>query len=271
MEENLVLVETREVAPSARYRVITLNRPKRLNAFVGSLAHALAAALEEAGRDPACRAVLLTGAGRGFCSGQDLSERRFAEGDPPPDLGANLEAWANPLVRQIRALPLPVVCAVNGVAAGAGVNLALACDIILAARSASFIQSFARIGLMPDLGGTFFLTRLLGPARARALALLAEPLDAQRAEDWGLIWKALDDATLMGEAHALCARFCTAPHAALAAIKRALDAAATNSLDKQLDLERDLQRELGRTPDYAEGVRAFMDKRAAAFGPRETD
>jgi 2-(1,2-epoxy-1,2-dihydrophenyl)acetyl-CoA isomerase len=268
MEENPILVEKRDVAPHARYHIVTLNRPQRLNAFVGPLARQLAAAFDEAGRDASCRAVLLTGAGRGFCAGQDLSERLVAEGGPPPDLGASLEGWANPLIRQMRALPMPIVCAVNGVAAGAGVNLALACDIVLAARSASFIQAFARIGLMPDLGGTFFLTRLLGPARARGLALLAEPLDAARAEEWGLIWKAVDDAVLMDEAHALCVRFCAAPAAALATIKRALDAAATNSLDQQLDLERDLQRELGRSADFAEGVRAFLDKRPPSFGRR---
>jgi 2-(1,2-epoxy-1,2-dihydrophenyl)acetyl-CoA isomerase len=271
MEESPVLVETREIAPNARYHIVTLNRPQKLNAFVGPLVRDLAAAFDAAGRDAACRAVLLTGAGRGFCAGQDLSERLVAEGGAPPDLGASLENWANPLIRRMRALPLPIVCAVNGVAAGAGANLALACDVVLAARSARFIQAFARIGLMPDLGGTFFLTRLAGSARARGLALLAEPLEAARAEDWGLIWKAVDDAALMDEAHALCARFCAAPHAALAAVKRAIDAAATNSLDQQLDLERDLQRELGRTPDFAEGVRAFLGKRPAAFGPRGAD
>jgi 2-(1,2-epoxy-1,2-dihydrophenyl)acetyl-CoA isomerase len=268
MEEDPILVERREIAPHARYYVITLNRPRRLNAFVGELVRQLVAAFDAAERDASCRAVLLTGAGRGFCAGQDLGERLVVEGAPPPDLGAGLEAWANPLIRQMRALPLPIVCAVNGVAAGAGASLAMACDIVLAARSASFIQAFARIGLMPDLGGTFFLTHLVGPARARALALLAEPLDAKRAEDWGLIWKAVDDGALMDEAHAVCARLCAAPSAALAAIKRGLDAAATNSLDRQLDMERDLQRELGRSPDFAEGVRAFLEKRPASFSPR---
>ena len=271
MEESPVLVEICEVAPNAHYHVVTLNRPQKLNAFVGPLVRALAAAFEAAGRDPACRAVLLTGAGRGFCAGQDLSERLVDEGGAPPDLGASLEGWANPLIRRMRALPVPIVCAVNGVAAGAGANLALSCDIVLAARSASFIQAFARIGLMPDLGGTFHLTRLLGPARARGLALLAEPLPASLAEDWGLIWKAIDDEALMSQAHALCQRFCAAPHAALAAIKRAIDAAATNSLDQQLDLERDGQRDLGRSADFAEGVRAFLGKRPATFGPREAD
>ena len=171
----------------------------------------------------------------------------------------------------MRSLPIPIVCAVNGVAAGAGANLAFACDIVLAARSASFLQAFARIGLMPDLGGTYFLTRLIGPARARGLAMLAEPLDAARAEQWGLIWKAVDDASLMEEAHALCRRLCNAPTQALAAIKQGIDAAAVNSLDQQLDLERNLQRELGLSPDFAEGVRAFLEKRPAAFGGTPRD
>ena len=171
----------------------------------------------------------------------------------------------------MRSLPIPIVCAVNGVAAGAGANLAFACDIVLAARSASFLQAFARIGLMPDLGGTYFLTRLIGPARARGLAMLAEPLDAARAEQWGLIWKAVDDAALMEEAHALCRRLCNAPTQALAAIKQGIAAAAVNSLDQQLDLERDLQRELGLSPDFAEGVRAFLEKRPAAFGGTPRD
>jgi 2-(1,2-epoxy-1,2-dihydrophenyl)acetyl-CoA isomerase len=271
MEESPVLVETCEVAPDANYHIVTLNRPQKLNAFIGPLVGALNAAFDAAGRDKACRAVLLTGAGRGFCAGQDLSERLVAADGTPPDLGASLEGWGNPLIRRMRALPVPIVCAVNGVAAGAGANLALACDIVLAARSASFIQAFARIGLMPDLGGTFLLTRLAGSARARGLALLAEPLSATHAEEWGLIWKSVEDDALMSEAHALCQRFCAAPHAALAAIKRAIDAAATNSLDLQLDLERDLQRDLGRTPDFAEGVRAFLGKRPAAFGPRGAD
>jgi 2-(1,2-epoxy-1,2-dihydrophenyl)acetyl-CoA isomerase len=270
VEETPVLVEIREVAPKAHYHIITLNRPQKLNAFVAPLVSALDAAFDAAGRDLACRAVLLTGAGRGFCAGQDLGERLIAEDGTPPDLGATLDG-ANSMIRRMRALPVPIVCAVNGVAAGAGANLALACDIVLAARSASFIQAFARIGLLPDVGGTFFLTRLIGPARARGLALLTEPLEASRAEDWGLIWKAVDDDALMNEAHALCARFCAAPHAALAAIKRAIDAAATNSLDQQLDLERDGQRDLGRSADFAEGVRAFLGKRPATFGPREAD
>lgn len=244
---------------------LTLHRPDRLNAFNADMGRALATALDRA-VDDACRAVLLTGAGRGFCAGQDLSERAGATG--PLDLGASIEALYNPLVRRLRALRKPVVCAVNGVAAGAGANLALACDIVLAARSATFIQSFARIGLVPDSGGTFFLPRLIGDARARALALLAEPLDAGTAAQWGLIWKAVDDAELMDEARALTARLAHRPTQGLARIKAALNASPGNSLDAQLDLERDLQREAGRTPDYREGVRAFMEKRPPNFTGR---
>ncbi len=266
MEEQPIVVEIQEVGPHARYRVIRLNRPERLNAFVKPLLLQLRASLEQARDDADCRAVLLTGTGRGFCAGQDLSERLLPPGAPPRDLGDTLGQFANPIVRLMRSMPIPIVCAVNGVAAGAGANLAFACDIVLAARSASFLQAFARIGLVPDLGGTYFLTRLLGPARARGLAMLAEPLDAARAEQWGLIWKAVDDTSLMSEAHALCRKLCYAPTEALAAIKQAVGAAGQNNLDQQLDLERDLQRELGLSSDFAEGVSAFLEKRPASFG-----
>jgi 2-(1,2-epoxy-1,2-dihydrophenyl)acetyl-CoA isomerase len=244
------------------WTALTLNRPERLNAFNEDLHAALRAALEETEAD-SCRAVLLTGAGRGFCAGQDLSDRAGREG--PPDLGRTLDTLYNPLVRRIRALRKPVVCAVNGVAAGAGANLAFACDIVLAARSAKFIQAFARIGLVPDSGGTFFLPRLAGDARARGLALLGEPLPAETAEAWGLIWRAVDDEALMVEAEGLTARLATQPTQGLARIKAALNASAANDLDAQLDLERDLQREAGRTPDYREGVAAFMEKRPPRF------
>jgi 2-(1,2-epoxy-1,2-dihydrophenyl)acetyl-CoA isomerase len=266
VEEQPIVVEIQEVGSHARYRVIRLNRPERLNAFVKPLLIQLRAALEEATGDADCRAVLLTGTGRGFCAGQDLSERLVPAGAAPRDLGDTLGEFANPIIRLMRSMPIPIVCAVNGVAAGAGANLALACEIVLAARSASFLQAFARIGLLPDVGGTYFLTRMLGPARARGLAMLAEPLDAATAEEWGLIWKAVEDEALLSEAHALCRRLCSAPTQAISAIKRAIDAAGGNTLDQQLDLERDLQRELGLTPDFAEGVRAFLEKRPAAFG-----
>jgi len=268
MDVDPILVEDRAVDPRSYYRVITLNRPQRLNAFIAPMHHILRRALIEAERDGACRAILLTGAGRGFCAGQDLSERTMSEDGAPLDLGATLDGLYNPLIRRLRAMPLPVVCAVNGPAAGAGANVALACDIVLAARSATFLQAFARIGLAPDAGGTFFLTQKVGPARARGLAMLAEPLSAEKAEAWGLIWKAVDDDALMNEAHALCARLATGSAAALAAIKRGVEAATTNSLTDQLDVERDLQRQLGRAGDYREGVRAFLEKRPAKFQAR---
>jgi 2-(1,2-epoxy-1,2-dihydrophenyl)acetyl-CoA isomerase len=262
VDEDPVLVEARE-----GYRVVTLNRPARLNAFDEAMHERLMAELRVAEADEGCRALLLTGAGRGFCAGQDLSNRVFEPG-VVPDLTKTIERWYNPLVRKLRALPMPVVCALNGVAAGAGANIALACDIVLAARSAKFIQAFAKIGLLPDSGGTWFLPRLVGAARARGLAMLAEPLPAEKAEEWGLIWKVVDDESLMVEAVKLVEHLATQPTAGLALTKRALDAAETNTLDQQLDLERDLQGEAGRTPDYSEGVTAFLAKRAAVFTGR---
>ena len=243
---------------------LTLNRPDKLNSFNEALHRALRAALEEIEADPAARAVLLTGAGKGFCAGQDLSDRNVAA-DQPLDLGATIETYYNPLVRRLRALEKPVVCAVNGVAAGAGANLALACDIVLAARSARFIQAFCKIGLVPDSGGTYFLPRLVGEARAKALALLGEPLSAEQAEAWGLIWKAVDDDRLQAEAMALAQRLAMGPTKGLGLIKRALNASFANDLDRQLDLERDLQREAGGSADYREGVAAFIQKRQPVF------
>jgi 2-(1,2-epoxy-1,2-dihydrophenyl)acetyl-CoA isomerase len=194
-----------------------------------------------------------------------LRDRVTADGKTTV-LGNALETYYNPLVRKLRALPIPVVAAVNGVAAGA--NIALACDIVLAARSATFLQAFAKIGLVPDCGGTWVLPRLVGPARARALALMAEPVSAEQAEAWGLIWKAHDDGELMAQAHGLCARFAAAPAVALALIKRLLDESWGNDLDTQLDLEREAQREASLSPDYTEGVHAFLQKRAPAFAAR---
>jgi 2-(1,2-epoxy-1,2-dihydrophenyl)acetyl-CoA isomerase len=263
MDETPILVERK-----AGYRVVTLNRPQRLNAFTEAMHQALKRALDEAEGDPDCRALLITGAGRGFCAGQDLNDRLSKAGETPV-LGGALETYYNPLVRKLRALPFPVVAAVNGVAAGAGANIALACDIVLAATSASFVQAFAKIGLVPDSGGTWFLPRLIGPARARALALTGEPLPAEQAEAWGLIWKTFADLELMGEAHKLCMHFASAPTLGLALIKRALDASWENDLDAQLDLEREFQREASLTPDYAEGVRAFLEKRTPVFTGRK--
>jgi 2-(1,2-epoxy-1,2-dihydrophenyl)acetyl-CoA isomerase len=250
------------------YRVITLNRPEKLNAFNEAMHQALRKAIEDAEADEDCRALLITGAGRGFCTGQDLSDRLAKPGETVV-LGGALEAHYNPLVRKLRALPFPVVAAVNGVAAGAGCNIALACDIVIASLKATFIQSFARVGLVPDSGGTWFLPRLVGDARARGLALLAQDLTAEKAASWGLIWRAVEDEVLMHEATRICEHFALAPTQGLALIKRALNASATNTLDAQLDLERDLQRAASLTPDYVEGVRAFMEKRKASFTGRK--
>jgi 2-(1,2-epoxy-1,2-dihydrophenyl)acetyl-CoA isomerase len=249
------------VERGAGYRRITLNRPECLNALNIEMAEALLTALDAAEADPACRALLLTGMGRGFCAGQDLNE---IVDMPAAEIPALIDHY-NPLIRRLAASPLPIVCAVNGVAAGAGANLALACDIILAARSASFVQAFARIGLIPDCGGTWLLPRLVGVARARALALLAEPLAAELAAEWGLIWRTVDNDRLLPEAEALAARLAAGPTIAYGLMKRALNAAATNDLARQLDLERDLQREAADAPDHTEGVRAFLDKRPASF------
>jgi len=249
------------------YRVVTLNRPHRLNAFTEPMHQALKRVLAELEVDSGCRALLLTGAGRGFCAGQDLNERVAPDGKTMV-LGNSLGTYYNPLVRLLRELPFPVVAAVNGIAAGAGANIALACDLVLAARSASFVQAFAKIGLVPDCGGTWILPRLVGAARARALAMTAEPLLAEKAEAWGLIWKAVDDATLMIEAHKLCRHFASAPTVGLALTKRLIDQSWNNDLDTQLDLEREAQREASLTPDYGEGVRAFLGKRAPVFSGR---
>ena len=252
------------VSVEAGVQTITLNRPERLNAFNVEMHQLLRAALTQADDDDAVRAVLLTGAGRGFCAGQDLSERDVG-GDAAIDLSVTIGTHYNPLVRRLRALPKPIVCAVNGVAAGAGANVALACDIVLAARSASFIQAFAKIGLVPDSGGTWLLPRLAGRARAMGLALLGDRLGAEDAASWGLVWKAVDDDRLMAEAGALARSLAAGPTRAYGLIKRALDASETSTLDAQLDLERDLQREAGFSADYREGVAAFLGKRKPAF------
>lgn len=246
---------------------ITLNRPDRLNAFTVEMHQRLREALDAAGA-PEVRVVLITGAGRGFCTGQDLSERKVEPGAPRPDLGATLETWYLPLVQQIRALEKPVITAVNGVAAGAGANLALAGDLVIAARSASFIQSFAKLGLVPDAGGTWWLPRLVGPARAAGLTLLAEKLPAEQAEAWGLIWRCVDDAELVPTVDALAAQLAQAPTRGLAATKRLLQASWQHTLGEQLALERDTQRELGHSDDYAEGVAAFIGKRPARYTGR---
>jgi 2-(1,2-epoxy-1,2-dihydrophenyl)acetyl-CoA isomerase len=256
------------VTERAGYRIITLNRPEKLNATTAPMLRALRAAFEDAASDRDCRALVLTGAGRGFCAGQDLSAVN-ALGDPATaDLGALVEELYNPLIQLMRSHPLPVVCAVNGIAAGAGANLALACDIVLAARSAAFVQAFARIALIPDAGGTWILPRLVGDARARALALLAEKISADQAAEWGMIWRVVEDDALIAEAEKLAAYLATQPTATLGLIKQALLASSRNDLATQLALERDLQREAGRSGDYAEGARAFLEKRPPRFSGR---
>ncbi len=247
---------------------ITLNRPERLNSFTRQMHAELRDALARVRADASARVLLLTGAGRGFCAGQDLSDRAIAPGGAPVDLGRSIEEHYAPLVHALRALPLPVVCAVNGVAAGAGANIALACDIVVAARSANFIQAFCKLGLVPDSGGTYFLPRLVGTARAMGLALLGDKLPAEQAAQWGLIWQCVDDDELMPAVERLLGQLAQAPTRGLAATKRALHASAGATLDEQLALERDLQREQGYGDDYREGVAAFLAKRAPRFSGR---
>jgi 2-(1,2-epoxy-1,2-dihydrophenyl)acetyl-CoA isomerase len=243
---------------------ITLNRPDRLNSFNDEMHLKLKSALDEAVKNNA-RAILLTGAGRGFCAGQDLGDRDPAKMGSAPDLSKTLQDFYNPLIRQIRNMNIPVVCAVNGVAAGAGANVALCCDIVVAAKSAKFIQSFAKVGLVPDAGGTWHLTRLLGEARAKALALTAEPISAEKAEDWGLIYKTYHDDTFMDEVRELVSDLAKGPTLGLGKTKELIQAASSNTLDEQLELEAATQKICGESPDYAEGVSAFLQKRAPNF------
>ena len=246
--------------------LVTFNRPEKLNTWNATVAAELSQALQDAEADDAVRAIVLTGAGRAFCAGQDLADGGFTEGDV--DLGVTLEQHYNPLIRLGAGREKPIICAVNGVAAGAGANLALACDIVLAARSAKFIQAFCKIGLIPDSGGTWFLPRLVGEARARALMLTGEKVSAEQAEAWGMIWQCVDDDALRERADALSRDLASAPTRGLALTRKSLLASNDNSLDQQLDLERDLQREAGNTADFREGVSAFVEKRAPEFTGR---
>jgi 2-(1,2-epoxy-1,2-dihydrophenyl)acetyl-CoA isomerase len=247
---------------------VTLNRPDRLNSFNTVMHAALADVLAKAEDDDTIRAVLLTGAGRGFCAGQDLADRAVAPDAAPVDLGESVERFYAPLIRRISSLAKPVVCAVNGVAAGAGANVALACDVVLAARSARFIQSFANIGLVPDSGGTWILPRLVGQARALGLALTGDPLGAEQAAAWGLIWKCVDDDLLLKEAESIASRFAAGPTRGYAETKRLIRGAWAHPLDAELDLERDAMRALGQSDDYREGVAAFVGKRQPVFTGR---
>jgi len=245
---------------------ITLNRPERLNSFTSAMHGELREALDSLGNS---RVVILTGAGRGFCAGQDLTDRGpqtdGPQTDGPRDIGASVEANWNPLIRKLSTLPQPVIARVNGVAAGAGANIAFACDLVVAAKSAKFIQSFAAIGLIPDSGGTWILPRLAGQARALGLALTGEPLMAEKAAEWGLIWKAVEDEALDAEVDALATRLASLPPLALAETKALIRSSSTNTLDQELDAERDAMRRMGFTNDYAEGVAAFVEKRKPLF------
>jgi 2-(1,2-epoxy-1,2-dihydrophenyl)acetyl-CoA isomerase len=240
---------------------ITLNRPDRLNSFTRAMHADLAEALDAASD---ARVIVLTGAGRGFCAGQDLNDRAVAPGEAV-DLGATVEASWNPLIRRLATMPQPVIARVNGVAAGAGANIALACDLVVAARSAKFIQSFSALGLIPDSGGSWHLPRLVGQQRALGLALTGEPLPAEKAADWGLIWKCVDDDALDAEVDALAAKLASLPPLGLAAIKSIIRTSGERTLDQELDLQRDEMRRLGFTADYREGVAAFLEKRSPTF------
>jgi len=243
---------------------LTLNRPDKLNSFNVAMHGEVRQALGQLTSENA-RVLVLTGAGRGFCAGQDLSDRAVAPGAQRVDLGHSIEQYYNPLIRTLQDLPMPVIAAVNGVAAGAGANIALACDLVIAARSANFVQSFSKLGLIPDCGGTWTLPRLVGNARALGLTLLGNKLSAEQAAGWGMIWQMVEDSELESTVDALALQFAAAPTRGLAATKAAIRGGWQRSFAEQLDVERDVQRELGGSADYAEGVAAFTEKRVAQF------
>lgn len=244
---------------------LTLNRPDKLNSFNVAMHEEVREAIATIKADTSVRVLLFTGAGRGFCAGQDLSDRAVAPGEETVDLGASIEKYYGPLVLALRQLPLPVICAVNGVAAGAGANLAFAADIVIATKSASFIEAFCRLGLIPDTGGTYFLPRLVGTARAIGMAMLGDKITAEQAEQWGLIWKSVDDNAFAAEVEKLVAYFASAPTQGMAKIKETIYGSGQQTLQGQLDVERDAMRALGKTADYREGVTAFMEKRPPVF------
>lgn len=254
-----------EFAFAAGIARLTLNRPEKLNSFTAAMHEEIRDALGRVTRDSGARVLLLTGAGRAFCAGQDLSDSAVAPNGAAADLGAAVEKYYAPLVRGLRALPIPVVCAVNGIAAGAGANLAFACDLVLAKKSASFVEPFCKLGLLPDTGGTYFLPRLAGTARAMGLAMLGTKISAAQAAEWGLIWKCVDDEAFEAEVEALLNDLAAAPTLGLARTKQAIYRGASATLEEQLLLERDAMRELGQTRDYREGVEAFLNKRAPEF------
>lgn len=244
---------------------LTLNRPDKLNSFNATMHKEIREALKNLKKDSSIRCLLLTANGRGFCAGQDLSDRNVDPTAEMPDLGESLEKRYNPMLRTLRSLEMPVICAVNGVAAGAGANIALSCDIVIAARSASFIQAFCKIGLIPDSGGTWTLPRLVGRARAMGLAMLGDKISAEQAEQWGMIFRCVDDEQLTEESLKIAQTLAKGPTRGLSLIKRAINASDGNTFDQQLDTERDLQRLAGRSDDYREGVSAFMSKRPPEF------
>jgi 2-(1,2-epoxy-1,2-dihydrophenyl)acetyl-CoA isomerase len=245
--------------------VLKLNRPDALNSFTAEMHGEVRDVLTQASEDKLVRAVLITGNGRGFCAGQDLNDRSVAPGEALPDLGDSVEKFYSPLILQITTMQKPVICAVNGVAAGAGANIALACDIVIAGRSASFIESFCKLGLIPDSGGTWHLPRLVGMARAKGLAMLGPKVSAEQAEAWGMIWQVVDDEALMSTALGLAEQMATQPTRGFAFTKEAFAASAANTLEQQLEMERDLMRAAGKTHDYREGVKAFLEKRTPTY------
>ena len=263
MDYQTILVEEKNAVG-----YLTLNRPKQLNSFNEAMHKEVASVLKAWSKESTIRAIVLSAEGRGFCAGQDLGDRAVAPNADAPDLGLSIETYYNPLIKLITDMPKPVVCAVNGVAAGAGANIALACDLVLAAKSASFVQAFCRLGLVPDSGGTWFLPRVIGRARAMGLAMLGDKLSAEKAMAWGMIWQVVEDDALRSEASKLAEHLASQPTYGLSLIKKAINVSADNSLEDQLILERDLQRLAGRSADYKEGVQAFMQKRTPIYQGR---